>query len=745
MSDTAESIAPDWTIFEVELRRRESDSMRASLASYSHVVVQTLDDAFHSRDTKFQYEPFFTFLHETFVATRDLPETPVLLATYCYAALLKAWELVLPCDHVRKMVEGVKVAALAAMPAGEFANETLVRSVVGLADSVVHAMKVENALNCSCPVGMKSDAREVVKRARAILDDLDDPIPGYADCQAFIRKRAEIDCAYFEAVVATAEGVEAYIEGGPEATDTLRERIADVHRAEQNDLLRDDVYQSELRVHRLALTALQDAWPRIHVDRAEIIYCYPFAVRSGSPGVQIEARDVVAAARDHGEGWLTNRGPRPGGPDAWLKRGVSPIVKEIELSDMWDGSEVGNDREGRFAGTAVVLPTVYVTTTASEEPLEFDVELRICQLGNHYLRVQRPMVDESLHALNQAIRRGSASMGEERVTFGDATFGDRQWKKMADLAHDLITNLVGYLGTESPDLRSQEPKAVIPHSSEEVIFLARQLSLEGSDGWREEATIDELTASAGASLLLQPVHGATIALEEWVRYPIPETAGANLLGDYGFKGDFLYRTTNTSFGYFPGLPEFLILEQMEAAEFVASLSAPLVGWLEEIQAISSPAPDKHPDPDEGMVQSREILTKARIKLAQFRSSDLCLRAVHRELLDRSFVSAGIPKLEQDLEAQFDVAHTYLAELSAKQAKERDQRQTHISNVLGFTAVFFGLASVATILQLANSGFSESRSGIQLEVVVIIGLAVVTAILVSRLMSVKGPKPSRRGR
>ena len=309
------------------------------------------------------------------------------------------------------------------------------------------------------------------------------------------------------------------------------------------------------------------------------------------------------------------------------------------------------------------------------------------------------------------------------------TFGDRQWKKIADLAHDLITNLVGYLGTESPVLRSQEPKAVIPHSSEEVIFLARQLSLEGSDGWHEEATIDELTASAGASLLLQPVHGATIALEEWVRYPIPETAGANLLGHYGFKGDFLYRTTNTSFGYFPGLPEFPSSSRWKQPEFVASLSAPLVGWLEEIQAISSPAPDKHPDPDEGMVQSREILTKARIKLAQFRSSDLCLRAVHRELLDRSFVSAGIPKLEQDLEAQFDVAHTYLAELSAKQAKESDNRQTFIANVLGFTAVFFGLASLATILQLANSGFNESRDGIRLEVLVIGGLEVVMFVLV----------------
>ena len=270
-------------------------------------------------------------------------------------------------------------------------------------------------------------------------------------------------------------------------------------------------------------------------------------------------------------------------------------------------------------------------------------------------------------------------------------------------------------------------------------FPARQPSLEGLDGHREEASIDQVTTAAGASLLLQPVHGAAVALEEWVRHPVPNTAGGNLLGDYGFIGDFLYRTANTSFGYFPGRPHFLVLEYEEAAEFVASLSAPLEGWLEDIRAISNPPSGEVDHADESKLQSRAILTQARMKLAHFRSSDLCLTAVHRELLDRSFTSAGIPKLEQDLEAQFEVADAYLAELAAKQVRESDERQRFIANVLGFTAVFFGLASLATILQLANPAYSESPGGVRLEVVVIgllsLGVLVwVIWLVVARIVS-----------
>jgi uncharacterized membrane protein len=110
-----------------------------------------------------------------------------------------------------------------------------------------------------------------------------------------------------------------------------------------------------------------------------------------------------------------------------------------------------------------------------------------------------------------------------------------------------------------------------------------------------------------------------------------------------------------------------------------------------------------------------------------------------------FVSAGIPKLEEDLQAQFEVADAYLAELSAKQAREDDERQTFIANVLGFTAVFFGLASLATILQLANSGFNESRDGIRLEVLVIGGLAVVVLIWVLYLIVVTRRKLGRDDR
>jgi hypothetical protein len=707
--DAGEDIAPSWEAIGSELRRRQSETLRAWLASHGQVAVDHLDHALRHVDEGVSNRGL---LNKTFFEARKSPELSVLLATYCYAAALETWELALPSDQVQELVEAIQAAVLAAIPEGESPSGRLVRSVVRLAESLVDAMEVENALNCSCPFGMKTAAHKVVKRARVVQRDLADPVPGQDACREFILTRAKIDHVYYEAVVATAEGVEAYIEGGPQATDTLRARIADVERAENNEILQGDVYQSELRVHRLALAALLDAWPRIYVDRAEIIYCYPFAVRSEKPGVQIKAQDLIAAAQPP-------RRPTQPPWQPWRRTGHTPTIQELSLTDMWAGNA---PEEDRFAGIAVLLPTATVATTASTTLDGFAVELRLSHLGNHYLRVQSHMNDKSLHELNQAMRRGTPSMGREVVTCGTG-----RWDRMSDMARDLIESFVEYLGNNGSGLDAL--KTVIPQCSEEIIVSARQLSVEGPDGCREEASIDVVTASPGASLLLQPVHGAAVALEQWVRHPVPETVDANLLGDYGFIGDFSFRTANTSFGYFPGRPEFLVLEYEEAAEFVASLPAPLQGWLEDIRAISSLESGKVRHADERKLQSRTILTQARMKLAHFRSSDLCLTAVQRELLDRSFASAGIPKLEQDLEAQFEVANAYLAELSAEQARENDQRQSFIANVLGFTAVFFGLASLATILQLANSGFRASRGGIRGEVLVIGGLALVVLIWV----------------
>ena len=119
---------------------------------------------------------------------------------------------------------------------------------------------------------------------QGVLRTLENPLPEHAACREFICIRAKIDSVYYKAIIATTDGVLAYIEAAPTWPARGRKSIEAVKVAERDGSLEEDVYQSELRVHRLALSALHRAWPRIHVDHAEIIYCYPFAVRSEKPG-----------------------------------------------------------------------------------------------------------------------------------------------------------------------------------------------------------------------------------------------------------------------------------------------------------------------------------------------------------------------------------------------------------------------------------------------------------------------------
>jgi hypothetical protein len=719
-----------------ELLTRRYDHLRAAVKVPDGATIKELDRQLSGEEESTDGPPVevpIDLLEMSFLMARETPGDSVILATYCYATALEIWELTSDWALVGAVKDKLKDAVAQTEVEQRCPDEfPLVDAVVQLAESLKPAMDVENALNCSCPAGMKESAELVVDRAKGIYKALSHPVvevdprkvPNFAECQEFLCNRAEIDRTYFEAITHVAHGTRAYIRGGHGVDERLHRAIASVKEAEDEPVLQGDVYQSELRIHRLNLSALVGAWPRVFVNEAKLVYCYPFAVRSNTPGVLIDPRAVVAAAWKYGPEWHPTR--------------EAPVVGKLQLTDMWEGYTPDDDEDekgledgleaNRFAGVAITLPKVKVMTTANRElPYRFAVELRISNLGNHYLRVESYLQDAPIHEVNQGMRRGTAQMGVEKVVMGDDDW-DNCSERMSDMAANLIKGFVAHLAQAQTELENLTTR--MPQSSEQIVLAARRLSVEDRDRRPVEADIGMVMSAFGASLLLQPVREAAVALEEWVRYPVPAIDGANLLGVHGFDGDFAYRTANTSFGYLPGRPNFLILEYEEAAEFVATLPAPLQGWLEDIRVISrtdSPRPSLR-DIDQSKLHSRRILTEARTVLAHLRSPDLCHTAVHRELLDRFFAAAGISRLEDELKVQFEVADAYLAELSANQAKDNDRRQARITMFLGITAGFFGLTSIASMLQLFNAGFNEPKGDQRLEVILVAAVAGAAIVL-----------------
>jgi hypothetical protein len=695
-------VARHWPAIGEELRQRRAPTLRLLLTGVGLDVDALAELLRVLPDGTAEATEAFT---AAFTVAADEPEAAVLLAAYVYAVALEAWELTSDWDVISAYV-GCAAGAFAAtrgpVDRQDPAEARLAALFLDQAGSLHEAMLAENALNCSCPVDLGVHAGKVVDRAKAVLGaaaDLRERPAG-----AVVAAWAGKDRAYFSALVTTGAAVEAYIDGGATAARRLRSAATAVRRAERDANVRGDVYESELRAHRLTLVALAEGWPRIHVGEAKVVYCYPFAL-------DVAPAEAVRRA-DGAREW-----PLPGG--------APTDVQSLRLTDAWDGEA---DEGASFGGVAVTLPAPVVTTTYGDEIDDYVVEVRLSNLGNHYVRVEHWERGATLHDMHQAMRRATDQMGAERL---DAP-GD-QWVKFVDFVGDTVDAVAEALGGT--------PTKGTAH----VVVSVRTAEVEDRDGTMHAADAGEVLAAKGASLFLQPVRQAATTLEEWIRYPTPDVGKLNLLGDLGFTGDVLVRTANTTFLMMPASPNFLVIEYEEMAEFVASLPALLRGWTEAIEAKVRAAMRALDDlrGDELRVRLREVerdqvalrgmITRARSELAHLHSPQLCLTTVHRAMLDRLWDAAGLPQLERDLSAQFEVADGLYAQLATHRARldeqhraEVERREKGVRRFIEVALAILAVASLTGLAELVNGAFGFGVGGRRIELGLIV---VVAAVLV----------------
>jgi hypothetical protein len=673
-----------------------------------------------------------------------------LLATYLYARELKIWEDTSDWDGIRQIIqasrdsfEGVRQQL---RDRTDDETDQLVHLIMCLSNSIDPAMSVESGLNCSCPLTMQKYATEIRESSGPIeaklLQRMQKASSVSRGCLKFVQDRAAIDCAYFGAVARVSDAVIAYIADDEDADSTFAKVDVEVRAAES--AIEGDVYESELRSHRLGLESLRDAWPRLFVDEGKTIYCFPFALPGVDPSTLIKAA------------WECDGG------DRWEFGGLEADLSELELTDMWDGQAGSDDR---FTGVKFKFskendPKVRPVARdilQQQGDLSFSLEIRLSRLGNHYLRFESPLKDCSIHELNQAMRRAMQQMGDETVSFAEL-----KKARLYDLAEEMIDSLVDHLvahinqgdpgvetepghseqtdaseQTEGKPIETFPPRKALPH----VIVTARELSLEprgqcADDETLKDLSIDELRAhdAKGVTLLVQPVRHAAAILEEWSRYSLPDLDDDNAMQPMSFVGNFAYRTTNTTFGLLRGTPEFLIVEHEEAAEFVASLPILLESWMSQIRQETKNLHDGATTKElrDRQLELRELLTKAKMTLAQIRSPDLCLTAVHRKYLDQMFAVAGIERLERELQSHFDVLNAHLDALAAQAETREQERVDNQTFYLSAGAVLVGVPSVAALFTLLDQGERYKGGVLTLESLVLFGILIVVLIFVSRL-------------
>jgi ribosomal protein S18 acetylase RimI-like enzyme len=687
-----------WYAVRDEWLKREFSTLEHAVSSLGGNVVADVDKLLFAERPPSDAEAL-TALRAAFAAGADAEDGRLLVALYVHGRCLEKWERTEDYERIGRVLCALKDAAQDG-PAHGLSAE-LAWIVVQQAQATNTAMSVEDALSCSCPVALGARATSIAELLDDVLARERELAPGLGGARDVVRSDAETGREYFDAVSKVAAAVYSFVgQPSPAPTDCFDEALV----ALASTSKAGDVYESELRAYRATLECLRAcaAEPRLLVDEAELVYLYPFALDA------VEPKAVVARAL-HGE--LNG---------AFVKLGLGAVVAyELEVNDLW----VSHARaDGGYSGASIELPEISVEPTGGGGEIPFTAEVRLSRLGNHQLRIQSQLAGAGLHEVNQALRRASHAMGEEKHTSAG-----RVWPrtKFPRYVRDVIDTIAVQLGAEA---------VTDPASESHVVLTARSMSIQRPGGGHIPAKLPELEAVVGATLLFHPVRHLATSLEEWIRYPPPTVT--NLLSE-GYDGDFVVRTDNTTVSLMPASPEWLIAEYEEMIEFVASVPSLLALWEKSASdralrldraRLSDASIDQLHDQE---LTNLHLEQDIRRQLAFLRSPLLCRTHGQRVFLDALWEQAGLPAAEAELEQQL----TRLAERQERiaalvRSKERErtekqhERNERLSRRIEIVLAVLAVASVAGAIQWFGDAFAfHGRSWAIGESLFLVALAV----------------------
>ncbi len=746
-----------WEQIRAEFRSRDFVTLRQLASAIPDLDVDGLDRLLDPhRDPTLTEAQMVAVLERAFsVAAARAGVLPV-LAALVYGFCLERWEHSTDHAAVAAMANsGQDACAALHLPAngGDTGSDRLAAGMLlDLAASLTSCMAVENALNCSCPVDMQRHARDAVTAAERVLARLpaevlnDGPIPG------FIRQAAQAQVLYFGGVLRVAEAVEAFVTDPKTSVKRLTAAIDAVEAAESQPALRDDVYESELHAHRMTLVAMvrSSGIPILHVDKARIAYCYPFAVVGA-----IRPEDVVQGVN------ALRRG-------ALLGRARVSDVGTLHVTDVWEA----NDPEKRaYTGAMATLHDLLIVTTSGEQLPAHHVELRVSKIGICHLRIWTWLGDISAHELNQAMRRGSVQMGAESIRQGDPMVGT--WSRLAEYADEVIRGVEQHLAmvfnAQPASGGSQDSPLRVLSSVERrhhTVASLRAFSQANPDGGKQRLySYAEVLGTVGATLLKQRINHAAATLEEYVRNT--SLTPHALVDDIGFQGEALTRTTDATVITMPTSPNFIVLGYEEMAEFSAALPALFDQWIaliyeqrgslstslqsmEEVQrhgrfdqSIGKVFSEQLNDLERRQVELRNAVSEARSMLAFLKSPTLCRTSKDREVLDMLFDAVGVGRLEADLEAQTAQVDELYIQVQAC-ADQLQERHTHRyrSTVEVALAILAG-TSLAEFFGLVNDAFTRPLLLLEVTVVLIVTIGVAVVAVRSNRRNNDGHDRARR--
>ncbi|KUG51162.1 hypothetical protein AVL62_13065 [Serinicoccus chungangensis] len=688
------------------------------------------------------------------------PGASFLLGFSLYAEVQHGWELSADTDNMAVLIESVRETWLTARTAVDDGQErALVDLLVRHLGDLLAAFEMENGLNCSCALETIQAAGQVADGTAAVLADLDaltgdaPTTHGVAGAGAapvtpagLLRRVLEAHHLYFDGVRLSAQTILEHVLGEVEVEE-VEARAAALQQALMDERLAVDVYQSELRAHVMALTALaarlrSTALSGLTFPGLKVTYVVPFTARGATDNLARDNERLVAAVRRHGHR-LIGTGP------------LAPLqVRDLELSDIWSH---GRDEVFSEATESELEPTAYQVVTAVLPDLwiqprapglprlgPYRVEIRFSSFGNHHVRVSGPVqpADDDrppgYHDLNQALRRGSGFMGAEDVVLDS---GGQVHGSVGQLAAAVVEMVSGWDDLlEVRKLRCHVDPAIDTHALITVPeAFVRTPTEPGAPPVSVEATGEQILDAVGP-LLLIPAERTAAGLEEWLRYADPglDADIPNFLGQLAPLDSLAVQTARSTCLYTPGLPDWSLLGTSELVEFVVSSRALIRQWNNHLQEAVDVATTMLRRRLAGESLKTDEVRLLRLRLADhgalirqqralLHSEELARSPGHRHILDNLLHTSGASRLEAELATSIGELDELYTQLGDDAAAVEEARTAAYQNLVGLILFVLALFSLADLFGFVNDSVFPARTP----------TAVVAAELVTYALAIVG--------
>ncbi len=340
-------------------------------------------------------------------------------------------------------------------------------------------------------------------------------------------------------------------------------------------------------------------------------------------------------------------------------------------------------------------------------------------MGNHCLCIEpdKPIEAPLPHLLYRALRAGTpVTLGAKATVVQPPAGEEVVWDNMHLFSRDIIRAIARtdfWKQTRSGKTKvasSSEPRCARGNLHEIVIVWT-----SGPLDTQLEEVENKLDRAVGGRILMRSIQRTATTFEEWVRYPPaqrterkdPKYALASV-SEMGLGGDWFSHTGETTIFGVVTAPNWHSEVYNEAAQFANSWSPRLRLWSKCLQVVSQD-PESHRDNESkyAKTRQRDVAYRAeerrsvehgvRRHLAQIWSEELCATLAHRRFLDQLLETAGVDRLQHDVEAQLESAEHITDWFDERALRRADHRR----DALLFFIALFGLFELATFLGLAN--------------------------------------------